>query len=173
MIGRRDSFEIELSVDTFLCAYFDPELTLSRCRACSGYGGTWSCPEFGFSLQEYWRRFSTYTVCVERLWLEEAETAEEAQAILSGEKPVFNRRMLERERSEGGTALYAQECEECARCARLDGEPCRFPQIMRYSIESLGGNAAKLIREELGFDILWSQDGSVPAYYLLIGGILR
>ena len=173
MAEKKESFKIELTVDEFLSNYFDPELTDSRCRACSGYAQTWSCPGFDFSLRDYWKQFSTYTIYVERLYTGDAATAEEAEEKLHREKPVFNKKMLELEKSCGGKAVYAQECEECSRCARLDGKPCRFPGIMRYSIESLGGNAAKLIEDKLGFELLWSQNGSIPEYYLLIGGILQ
>lgn len=170
---QKEQFRIELTVEQFLKDYFEPEMTAARCRACSGFGKTWACPDFAFAPQDFWERFTTYTVLVERLWVADSADAEEAQERLQREKKGFNRRMLELEKACGGTALYAQECEACTTCARLDGEPCRLPQIMRYSIEALGGNAEKLIRDKLGFAMQWSHDGSVPEYYLLIGGLLR
>ena len=44
---------------------------------------------------------------------------------------------------------------------------------MRYALESLGMLAVNLVKDQFGFDVLWSDGKSVPAYYLLVGGILE
>ena len=98
----------------------------------------------------------------------------EAEERLYSEKPAFNREMLQLEQAAPGSkALYAQECDECNICARLTGEPCRFPEIMRYSIESLGGCGVELVSDMFGFDVLWSDGKTIPDYYILLGGLLR
>ena len=45
--------------------------------------------------------------------------------------------------------LSTESCAECARCAWLDGQPCRFPERMHPCVESHGINILPLI-EELG-----------------------
>lgn len=167
-------FTGEISIADFLNQYFDKERILQKCRECSGFAKTWSCPEFDFAPEDYWKQFSTYQVICDQISMEGVTSPREAEERLYSEKPAFNREMLELEHAVlGSRALYAEECDECKTCARLTGEPCRFPEIMRYSIESLGGCGVKLVSELFGFDVLWSDGKTIPDYYILLGGLLK
>lgn len=171
---KKERFTKELEIDDFLRLYFDPAVTLEKCRACSGFAKTWSCPDFDFDVKAYWKQFSAYQVIVDRVYMEGAASPKEAEERLAREKPVFNAEMLTLEKdTPGSVALYAQECEECQRCARLEGKPCRLPQVMRYSLEALGGCGTRLVRDLFGFDVCWSDGTTIPAYYILLGGLLK
>ncbi len=68
---------------------------------------------------------------------------------------------------EGGSEL----CESF--CTRQKGEPCRFPDKMRYSIESLGGNVGTTLSELMEIELEWIQEGKLPSYFVLVSGLLR
>lgn len=171
---EKERFVKEISMDQFLDRYFDGERILQKCRECSGFAKTWSCPEFDFAPKDYWKQFSVYRVICDRISMKGVTSPREAEERLYREKPIFNGEMLALERKEPGSrALYAEECDECKTCARLTGKPCRFPEIMRYSIESLGGCGVKLVSELFGFEVLWSDGTTVPDYYILLGGLLK
>ncbi len=171
---KKERFTKELQIDKFVKMYFDPELTLQKCRTCTGYAKTWSCPDFDFNVRNYWRQFSAYRVIVDRVSMEGVASPKEAEERLAYEKPIFNRQMLALEKSTpGSVALYAQECEECQECARLIGKPCRLPETMRYSIESLGGCGIRLVEDLFEFGVCWSDGTTIPAYYILLGGLLK
>lgn len=74
---------------------------------------------------------------------------------------------LEKERP-GSCALAAQECAHCTKCARLAGKPCLHPEQMRYALESLGMLAVNLVKDQFGFDVLWS-DGQKRSRLLPLG----
>ena len=58
-------------------------------------------------------------------------------------------------------------------CTRLEGKPCRHPEKMRYSIESLGGNVGTTLSELMEIELEWIQEGRMPSYFVLVSGLLR
>ena len=73
----------------------------------------------------------------------------------------------------GSLALSAGGCDICASCARGEGLPCRCPDKMRYSVESLGGDVLKSLLELFGETVLWAENGHLPEHYLLLGALLK
>ena len=57
-------------------------------------------------------------------------------------------------------------------CKRTEGQPCRFPDKMRYSIESLGGNVGLTISRLMGIELEWMKEGTMPRYFVLVSGLL-
>jgi predicted metal-binding protein len=72
----------------------------------------------------------------------------------------------------GSCALAAGSCAICKECTRPKGTECRYPEKMRYSIESLGGNVVQLMKDELGIEMKWAEAGKLPEFYVLVGGLL-
>lgn len=62
-------------------------------------------------------------------------------------------------------------------CAWWQSTPMRhwifLAEQMRYSLETLGGDMGKAL--ELYFDrkMIWAENGHLPAYYILLGGLLK
>ena len=75
----------------------------------------------------------------------------------------------------GSVSLSAGSCSLCGKgnCTRPSGAPCRYPDKMRYSIESLGGNVGKTVHDLLGIQLEWIEEGKVPSYFVLVGGLLE
>ena len=75
----------------------------------------------------------------------------------------------------GSVSLSAGSCSLCGKgnCTRPSGKPCRYPEKMRYSIESLGGNVGKTVHDLLGIELEWIEEGKVPSYFVLVGGLLE
>lgn len=173
MTYQKQRFETYIGIGEMLEKYFDYKATSAKCRACPGFASTWSCPEFDFSPEDYWKDFLLFHLIVEKVYNQGSCSPDEAQERLSIEKALFNAKMLLKETQfPGSTALVAQECIHCKRCARLMNKPCTHPEIMRYALESLGMLAVNLVKDKFGFELLWSDGKSIPEYYLLVGGIL-
>ena len=68
---------------------------------------------------------------------------------------------------------WTYEYDGKGNCTRPEGKPCRYPEKMRYSIESIGGNVGKTVSKLLGIELEWIQDGKVPSYFVLCGGLLK
>ena len=171
---EKERFEAYIQVSELMERYYDFETTLSRCKACPGFAGTWSCPGFSFEPRAFWAKYSRLHLIVDRLSNRGLPTVEQAQEQLTAQKHRFDREMLELEKQvEGGYALAAQECMECKKCARLSGLPCLHPDRMRFALEAIGILVVDLVADKLGFPVLWSDGVSIPDYYILAGGVLE
>ena len=53
-----------------------------------------------------------------------------------------------------------------------DEEPCRFPEKLRYSLESLGANVGALAADKLGAPLQWGTKDAPPEYFVLVGAVL-
>lgn len=42
---------------------------------------------------------------------------------------------------------------------------------MRYSIESIGGNVGLTVSKLMGIELEWVQEGKLPSYFVLVGGL--
>ena len=73
----------------------------------------------------------------------------------------------------GSRALFAGTCEICEQCDKEKGISCRHPDLMRYSIEALGGNVAKAVQIYFDDTILWAENGHLPEYFILLGGLMK
>ncbi|MEY8298336.1 DUF2284 domain-containing protein [Emergencia timonensis] len=174
MTYQKQRFEARIATEELIEKYFDPAVTLAKCRACPGFASTWSCPDFDFDPLDFWKGFSKFHLIVDRISNEGAASVAAAKDRLFAEKSLYDAEMLALEKERPGScALAAQECAHCTKCARLAGKPCLHPEQMRYALESLGMLCVNLVKDQFGFDVLWSDGKSVPAYYLLVGGILE
>ena len=89
-------------------------------------------------------------------------------------KTALMNELYDMERAEPGSlALSAGGCDLCEECARGKGHPCFKPELMRCSVESLGGNVIKCITELLGEEVLWADNGKLPEHFILLGGLLK
>ena len=111
---------------------------------CGNYGKNHSCPPLSGDMEENKSHFLAYehAIIVNKILdmgkhyekmmeasLEFGEAVERLAKILDG-KPV-------RIAGAGG-------CRICKKCAALTGEPCRFPEKRRYSMEGSGMDIVKM-----------------------------
>ena len=174
----------QVPVSEFVERCVDVPRFLGYCRQCRSFDKTWSCPPYDFSVEELWARYETLLlrgekVMVPRELQERVFPPQELEAVsLSFLQPVKDRlfeALLELEgHYPGSMALSAGSCRLCGEgnCTRPASFPCRHPDRLRYSIESLGGDVGQAARLYLGEELVWGQGGHLPPYYLLVGGLL-
>lgn len=75
---------------------------------------------------------------------------------------------------EGSHALLPGRCDICGdgNCTRLKRKPCRFPERMHHTIESMGGDVGKTITEMFGIEMLWIKNDELPDYFIQMGALL-
>ena len=78
---------------------------------------------------------------------------------------------LEKEFPEG-ICIGAGRCILCSKCARRDGEKCRYPELRRYSITAFRFDFARMVKENLGMELLWSSSG-VPEYDVAVAALFH
>lgn len=174
---------VEGPVSDFVKTCVNVPRFLGYCRACQNYGHGWSCPPFSFSTECMWNQYSDILLCEEKVYVNsvyqnKTYTQEEANEISRSILALTKKRMvndllaLEREYPDS-MALFPGNCDLCPICARELGEQCYHPSIMRYSIESLGGDVTLAVRIYFDDRLLWVTDGHLPEYFILLGGILK
>ena len=46
------------------------------------------------------------------------------------------------------------------------------PELLRYSVEALGGDVGGCLRHYFHLPIQWGRNGKAPDYFVLVGGLL-
>lgn len=183
MDGRYEleRMEAEMTVEELLSQYYDAEYFETFCRKCRNYGRLWSCPPYDFVPGKYLKNYGSLRILCTKIrlsdeWREEIitpESMEEAmESIIAQVKSDTDRRLLDEEREQAGRRMLSSGgCRLCTRCAREAGMPCRQRGKMRYSLESLGCDVTRLVKDKLGIELLWAKD-RLPEYLVLVNGML-
>ncbi|HPG92063.1 MAG TPA: DUF2284 domain-containing protein [Clostridia bacterium] len=171
----------EIDIDTLLKDYIDFSQYENSCKDCPNYGTLYSCPPYDFDKKEFLQKFSKLKIIALQILFDkkltnkfysESEISTVYRNIITPERNSFDSDLLLEEKSINGLALYAGSCNFCQICKRKINQTCEYPDKMRYSIESLGGDVVGLSRDYLGVNILWAGKGNLPEYFLFVGGVL-
>lgn len=170
-----DTFEKTISVADYLEGYVNVEEFLECCKACENYDRKWCCPSFDFDpVEDYWKKYGSLLVVGKKMCLSEEEK-QGWQTLMKQVKAELTEDLFaEEEKHPGSVSLSAGSCSICGEdnCTKKDGMPCRSPEKMRYSIEALGGNVGLTASKLLGIRLQWIEEGRVPDYFVLVGGLL-
>ena len=158
---------------------------LEFCKECSNYGKLWCCPPYTFDVEkDYWNKYRKIQIMGRKLYLPKELTSKSyvedeqwkvTEEFLRPYKEELEEEILKLEQKYSGSiSLSSGACLHCkkAECTRISGEPCRFQDKMRYSIESLGGNVGKTVTKYLNQELQWVEEGKLPEYFMLIYGLL-
>lgn len=174
--------EATIAVADYIRDYRDVERVQGYCTQCTNYGRVWGCPPFDFDFDELIggctvaRVFATKITFSEEM-LSKTYTVDERKAVMAQAIDeaceVELPRLYALEVSTPGSVIFTGRCRLCRpkECARVSGLPCRHPEKMRHSLESVGFDLEKTSRELLGIPLQWASDGHLPAYITLITAI--
>lgn len=170
-----ETYEKTIGVPAYIEGYVNVEEFLECCKVCGNYNRKWSCPSYDFDpVEDYWKKFSNFYVVGKKMILAEEEK-ENWENLMEEVKGQLTEELFEKEKQyPGSRSLSAGSCHICGtdNCSKVAGEPCRFPDKMRYSVESLGGNVGLTASRLLGIELQWIEEGQVPDYFTLVGGLL-
>ncbi|GHV54511.1 hypothetical protein FACS1894216_14680 [Synergistales bacterium] len=157
-----------------------PDRVWGYCVPCPNHGGKWSCPPFGFDVPELLGRYKhAYLFGVKMTYDDETRArADTKEKVLDTAVQLMrkaNKDLQELLRGieadcPGSLAAAGGTCGICDTCARPDGKPCRFPDKMRPSVESLGFDVSMITEELLGMKLLWF-DKELPEYQTLVNAL--
>ena len=176
-------YSASISVDEYIRQYVDVETFLESCKQCPNYNRIWSCPPYDFDVMEIWRKYRRLELTAIQIIFDEAYAGkafspEQMQQIIKQSigkaKQDLSEELFQKEQQiPGSVSLSAGSCSLCnGRCSREENRPCRFPDKMRYSIESLGGNVGLTISRLMGIELEWIQEGKLPHFFVLVCGLL-
>lgn len=178
-------YKTVINREEFVSRFVDEAMTLAGCEDCLSYGKVWSCPKHRFSLEEFWNQFTEVELYIVKIvfepeLLEETYSVDEMQMLMNEVIPVETERLhafaKEQEQRNPGSMCFSSggACSRCKNgCTRTLDQPCRFPEELRYSVESIGINACKATEELFEFPLLWSMFGKLPEYLTFVNGLLK
>ena len=182
---KTETFSKEIDVADFVENCVDVAYFNECCSQCPNYGKTWSCPPYDFDPLDIWNDYKTFFVYARKVYTPQdllEKTYDLADIIrIGGELTmgsfinVDDEMTLLQKEFPGSRVIGGGRCTLCGKdkCARIFGEPCRFPDKMTYSIESLGGNVEKVLDRYFNEKIYWGADGHLAPSYIRIGGLLK
>ncbi len=170
-----------MPLTAFRQKYQDREKYMAYCRECPRYNTVWSCPPLAFDVDAYLEHFTWVNVLCAKIILSssviaEADTPEKIKAvgweILIAVKLDMEEKLRRLEKHiPGSVSLSSGGCNLCKVCSRKDGQPCRQPNKMRYSLDAFGFDLTAITKDMFDIDILWCKE-RLPDYFTLIHGIL-
>ena len=179
------TYYAELSITEYLEKYVDVETFLECCKTCPNYNKIWSCPTYDFDVLDYWKQYQTIALYGHQIVFDESAknkqyTQEDLDnlidSVVSKEKQILTDHLLLLEKEyPGSISLSAGSCQLCGpnNCTKTEGLPCRHPEKLRYSIESLGGNVGKTISNSFHIELEWVEEGKLPNHFVLVCGLLK
>ncbi len=165
-----------INMEEYINSYFDMKKFHELCSKCDKYGTLWSCPPYNFNVGDYINKYKyAYIICT-KILLDDSlirETKKDevincTYKIINDVRKKLDKKLLKLEkRYPDSISLFAGSCISCNTCTRLNSSLCIKPDLMRYSLESLGFDVAKTVSELLKTEIKWAKD-SLPEYFTLV-----
>lgn len=167
--------EKTIKVSEYIKDYVNVEEFLQYCKECKNYGAVWSCPSYDFNPEDYWKEYDELLVIARKIIFGPEVDQARSYEIMLEVKDDMSRELYELEKAfPGSISLSAGSCSMCKDgCTRVSEQPCRHPELMRYSIESIGGNVGKTVSKLMGYELEWIEEGKLPTYFVLVGGLLK
>lgn len=172
-----DYAAVTVPVERYNREFRDAERFLECCRNCGNYGKNWACPPHVFDVERYVTAYRNASLIAVRITPRRKDLGiEEASELLRRERHKLEQRLLRLERETGGRMFgFSGRCYYCGEeeCARIQGNPCRHPELVRPSLEACGYNLALTAEKLLGMEMKWGSDGRLPEYLVLVGGVFH
>ena len=162
--------------------FWDIEKFEGFCKQCRNYGKLWSCPPYNFSIEEYVDRYKyVYIVGVKIVFDEDTLSSINTKEKISNyttetlhfmKNKIMNEMLKLEKLYPNSTSLSAGGCNLCENCSKLKNIQCVHPDLMRYSLESLGFDVGGISSKLLNFELKWATETRLPDYFSLIAGIM-
>lgn len=176
------SKQVTIGADEFIARYRDVERIRQFCLQCPGYGKAWNCPPFDFDPRNVSDGFKTVTFIGTIIEFDEETRAACATPEMAADvgRQAMNEvwmkllpQMHQMEREHPGSRCFTFRCVLCPEgCTRPEGKPCRHPEQMRYSLESVGFDITTAASDLLGISLDWSTDGSLSKTITLLTALM-
>ncbi len=173
---RIEKSQKSIKVSEYIKDYVNVDEFLQYCKKCPNYEKIWACPSYDFNPEDYWKEYDELLVVARKIIFGTDVDMARSHEIMLEVKADMSRELYEMEKDyPGSVSLSAGSCDLCKEegCTRLSGQPCRHPELIRYSIESLGGDVGRTVSKLMGYELEWVEEGKVPSYYVLVGGLLK
>ncbi len=172
-----ENYTADIGVDEYIARFRDEERIAGFCKGCPNFGKIWSCPPFDFDTDAFLRQYShAHLLATKIIPLRNDIPKENAQTFIRSERIRIEGELLEMERRYGGRAFAnIGGCLHCdsSDCRRRANLPCLYPDRVRPSLEAFGFDIRQTLKELFGIELLFSKNGKLPAYLVLVTGFFH
>ena len=172
----------KISMEELKKDYCDREKFEKFCKECRNYGSTWSCPPYNFDVEDYLKNYSYISlvgvkIIFDEETLDKVNTKEKINDYTTETlKYMKDKIMMEllrvEKRYEGSKSLSAGGCKICDDCSRKNNTQCQHPDMMRYSLESMGFDVGGISSGLLDYELKWATETRLPEYFSLVTGLM-
>lgn len=170
-----ERYTAELDAKTYIERFRRADYFLKLCQQCGNYGRRYGCPPFDHDPLTVLQRYDRVKIIGVKITpYDKTLPLSAAGDMMRPVTTALNEELLEKEQSSDGMCFgFAGSCLYCgvAQCARKEGKPCRHPDKVRPSLEAYGFDVSLTAKELLGIEIKWSEQGLLPEYLTLVGGV--
>ena len=172
----------EIPLHEYICNYRNVEKFIVYCKECNRYNRCWACPPFDFDQEKYISGYEKLYIIGTKIVLNEQVIKENqgnelatktTYQIIEKVRANLDEKLLELEKIfPKSKAFFGGTCHICPaeKCTRIKGKPCIAPDKVRPSLEAFGFDITKTATELLRLEILWSHNGVLPKYFVLVSG---
>jgi predicted metal-binding protein len=147
-------------------------LFLDMCKkGCRNFNNKYSCPPLSPEFSSYVKNNEFLLVVLLKIELSQMSGKNEYHKLRIGNaviKPRLEKIMRMLEANLGSKFLSTGACRLCKPCQKKLGKPCKHPDKMRFSLESLGVDCNKLTEDLFKFHLLWYKDKKAPEYTAVV-----
>ncbi|TFF98014.1 MAG: DUF2284 domain-containing protein [Promethearchaeota archaeon] len=138
---------------------------------CPIYNHSWGCPPEAPYLEEKIAEYKYHLLVYKRINIEK-NTHNNALLKQQFEKEILTVANHIKKKSKDMLILWGGHCDVCynrlgKKCTYDSGEPCRFPNEIRYSMEAVGINVDATVKK-VGINLEWP-----PTHYIYKFGLIN
>jgi len=154
----------------FVEKYRKIEQVEAFCAQCPQYGKSWGCPPFDFDVK-------LLSDGYDRVMLMSSTAIFNADSIQSGQdvKHAIDYiwysllpYLYEMEHQYPKSRSFTGRCTLCHNCCRCQGVACRYPKLLRMSLEAAGFDVISAAHDLLGTKFEWATADDIPHKVTLI-----
>lgn len=138
---------------------------------CKNYNNKWSCPPCSpdFNKMKHKKNFIVIMISIDSKYFNDCKEWSKVRAINVILKSKMDNIVKELERISNGYCYISGACRLCKICAKKENKPCKHPDKLRYSLESVGIDCNKLSEIAFGRNLCWYKEGQKYFYGSALG----
>ena len=151
--------------------------TVEACRTgCPNFAKKRSCPPYSNDYENIAKNYCyALLICVYTDMEKYADIKNKYLALKAANvtlKTLVEKMARQLEEELNGYALLSGSCRLCKPCNKKVNMPCKRPEKMRYSMEATHLNVGIMTKENLGHELLWYREKTLPKYTSTVSLVL-
>ncbi|MFW2503474.1 DUF2284 domain-containing protein [Clostridium diolis] len=144
---------------------------------CPNFGNKWACPPFSPSFSSYSKNYPYSYLVLLSCNISEFNYIKQEYMKLKASNSILKSRsekiMRSLENHFNGVMLSNGSCRLCKPCScKKKLTSCNRPNLMRFSLESLGLDVSKISIDLLNHELLWYKNKRSPEYSTVVSCLL-